>query len=317
MSEESRSPLHRHLLLLSLICLSVALKAQSNLVLNPSLEVWENGMPINWEIIANTVDIFQSNYRVIPTGVSPTDTSFRARFPIAGSEGDTYFGLHYDEIIKVQLRQPLEANSYYKLSFSIGKPPIYNTEKVTNIFTCQFATPGKQTIIIPITADSVINASRDQWTSVETTFSGFQSKDELSFGFFGDYWEEMEFGPISLYYLFDNIQLHKGEILTETITLRFAPNSFQLNEQQKRKILAAIHEREIHSIELSGYASVIGDEADNFVLAGERVHAVTDILAPYDFPITSTNQGESQSTAGNESTDRRVVIEIKYYQFGS
>ena len=133
--------------------------AQNNLVLNHSLETWKEGKPAFWEIVANSVDIFKSDYRIIPPGVSYADKSYRSRFPSTGSDGNTYFGIAHDEMIKCKLRQPLEEHALYKLSLYVKKPPIFNTSKVTNIFTVKLETSLNQPRIIKIETDVAIDTS--------------------------------------------------------------------------------------------------------------------------------------------------------------
>ncbi len=302
------------LLFILLLC-SGSIAAQHNLVLNPSLEAWENGMPEDWEIVEKTVDIFKSNHRVIPVGVSQHNAEFRSRFPEKGSHGITYFGLRYDEIIKCRLRNPMMAGHYYKLSLHIRKPPIYNTATVTHVFTGQFKTPRDQPGIIPIEAPHPIDTSYADWYKVETIIKGTPSKDELYFGFFGHTYDYLGLNANELYYLFDEVALYQSEIKTDTLTFRFASNQYALGDQQKEQILSAVSDKIVESVTITGQASVIGDDADNLTLAGKRADAVKTILEPLDIPLIVVNKGENESHAGREAADRNVVVEVRYHVF--
>lgn len=304
----------KNLLFILLLCSCSAL-AQNNMVLNPSLEEWENGMPKGWEIIANSVDVFKSDFRLIPLGRGQYNELFRSFFPNKGSHGITYFGLRYDEIIKCRLRQPIEADHYYKLSLHIYKPKIYNTITVTNIFTCQFNNLRNQPGIIRISASEPIDTSYTDWHKVETIFKGTPSTEELYFGFFGQAYDYLGLNANALYYLFDEVELYQSEIKTDTLTFRFASNQYTLSDQQKEQILSAVTDRIVASATITGQASVIGDDADNLTLAGKRAEGVERLLQPFDFDVTVVNKGEQESQLGSEAADRNVVVEIKYHYF--
>lgn len=298
-----------------LLAASLNLEAQNNLALNHSLEVWDHGMPEFWEIVANTVDVFRSDYRIIPPGISYSDKRYRSKFPTTGSDGNTYFGIAHDEIIKCKLRQPLEDGCLYKLSLRIRKPPIFNTLKVTDLFTFKFETPSNQSRIITIETDQPIDSGAEEWRKVETIFEGFRSKDELFFGYFGDHYDHLEYGAVGLYYLFDDVQLYKSEVLADTVTIRFSSNKYILESHQKLRILESLADKELHSITVRGYASVVGGDEDNLTLAGKRVDAVLKLLENQNIPISTINNGEKESKIGNEEFDRKVVVEIMYHHF--
>ncbi|MEL6987900.1 MAG: hypothetical protein AAGK97_08725 [Bacteroidota bacterium] len=289
--------------------------AQENLVLNGSLETWENGIPKYWKIEANSVDIFKSNYRVIPKGESNSDMKFRNKFPQYGNEGVSYIGVYYDEVISCTLARPLSKDSIYKMTIHVRNPPIYQ-DKSVDTFTVKIVNQKGEQQIIKLNTFEVVDTTMHSWSKVESIFSGVESKDKLFLGYFGESYDSLEFGAVGLYYLFDDLSIQKGIIKTDTLNIFFPQGKHSLNPSQVGQLKSKLNIEGIQSISINGYASHIGSEESNLELSDLRVKDVLKLI-PRSSKLEISTQyfGESKSKIGDEENDRKTMVIFKYLVF--
>lgn len=292
--------------LFQLIVLSIY--SQANLVLNGSLELGEEAVPFGWTIEAKTVDLYYKNSRV---GDKPV-----TRFPLKGSHGLRYFGVYSNEVISCSLTNKLSEDSDYRISFSVRNPPIYNN-KSTNKFTVKaYEKTGKEKIIV-LETEEIIDTTMQKWTKVSQIIKGFDSTDKIHFGFFGDSYNDLEHQALGLYYLFDDVSIVKGVTNNDTLTYHFEQGSSELSDSQIASLekLKDYTNRIVNSIIINGYASQIGEDKDNMELSKFRTSHIRALLYTWSPSIVLNHYGESQSTVGNESIDRKVEVIINFTSF--
>ena len=296
------------------IFLPIILKGQIEYVTNYSLENWENGMPVDWKIEENTVDIFKAGQKMIPFGVKTDDEKFRAVFPECGSEGLSYFGIAGNEIISGPLSQPLDEESFYEISFYVYNPPLY-TDRATDKFTIQFEFEKGHSPALLLQASKSIDTTSHRWHKVSKVIKGSNREKRIRIGFLGDYYKDHNFNTNGLYYLFDEISIKKLIPKSDTINVFFDSGSIELIEKEISKLQTIKQDDYFNSIiKIEGYASALGKAKSNFDLANERANIVKSYLTDrLNLVIdTVTALGEIQSIAGDKKMDRKVSVIIEY-----
>jgi hypothetical protein len=140
---------------------SIQLQCQENLISNPSLEIWKDGKPLDWEIISNSVDFCKSDFIVIPSCSWPTGLRHKYNFPKTGHNGMSYFGNNFQEITQCKLLQTLIAGKTYELSFWVYKPNS-GSELISDKLSVKF-------ISKPYKRDTTLNKDRcDRGTLYKT-----------------------------------------------------------------------------------------------------------------------------------------------------
>ena len=309
------------LLIILLQLLPLTLFSQANLVLNGSLEFWKDGQPINWKIEKNTVDIFFTDLKIIPSGVKETDEQFRSRFPSKGSDGKRYFGVASNEVISFKLSDNLSSEHDYQLSFYVYNPPIYS-DKSTNKFTVNIPDASGKGNIKVLKTQNNIDTTIQKWIKVSATFKGFDSGNKIYCGFFGDVFDDLEYGKTGLYYLFDEIELVKLDTYNtvkvighkDSITLNFDKGVYLVDDKQLSILndFKAALNGQITKIVVNGYASTMGAEKENMELSQKRTREIYQQIHTWSDNIELNHYGESKSIDGHEDKDRKVEIIIDY-----
>lgn len=291
-----------------------SLVAQSNLINNWSLEHWEDHKPSNWTIEKNTVDIFKSNYKLIPFGVRTSDLKFRSKFPIAGSHGLSYFGLAGDESISCLLENPLKANRIYEVSLYVYNPPIY-TDRVTNKFTIKFQSEKGLSNPILLEHHTEIDTIQQEWVKVSRLIKGIGNEKRLHLGFFGEHYDDSPFKKSGLYYLFDAISIKELCTSIDTLNLFFDEGEYLLsNDIISNYITNNLNEKYNIKAVIEGYASMKGDKESNYELSIKRNNEVHSHLSKFNtIKIDSIiAKGETNRFSIEESSNRTVKIIFQY-----
>lgn len=290
------------------------LAGQENLIVNPSLEVWEQGAPKDWQIDQNTVDIFRSNYRLIPMGVKVNNLKWRSRFPASGSHGLSYFGIADDEIISCALKRPLIPGQYYELSFYVYNPPIFS-EKTTNKFTVRITTAHQTAEEILLLTEDKKNKTEAEWTKISKVIKAPIAGDRMQFGFFGNHYNDLEFNAAGLYYLFDDVSLIELSPVSDTIYIYFKTDEYKIPVQEKAKLLNYDCSKLFQArIKILGFASESGDSLHNYLLSEKRAENIEHLLTDLNCGEIELTRafGETRSSGSNNKTDRKVEVIINY-----
>lgn len=296
--------------------MQMTLSGQSNLVINHSLEDWNDQIPENWRIVANSVDLFKRNYKLIPYGVKCSEYKFRSKFPSKGSHGISYLGLAGNEIISCALRCPLDTKNIYELSFYVYNPPIYSDRK-TNKFTVRFETEDGTSDPLLLQHHEEIDTFSHQWTKISRVIKGTGKEKRLQLGFFGNYYKDHPHNTAGLFYLFDQISITELCKKRDTLNIYFEKDQYTTKFDVIEEYFSNFTgiKNDIH-IKIFGYASKEGDSAYNLNLSRKRCFEIQSKLSNYEnIQVDSVIAwGEEKQFSNTQKENRLVEILVEYQE---
>jgi len=283
-----------------------------NLVLNPSLEDWEDGKPKHWSIEQGSVDIMKADFKLIPFGVDPENEKYKSFYPSRGATGLTYFALSgvESEIISCKLREPLKENEIYELSYYIQKTKLFN-QTFSDTLTVRFRTSKGYSEPLP-----VINphTELDIWSKVSLRVIGQGNEQNIEFGYFGDFYKEPELLDVKIFYLYDNVSLIEVTEVDTTINIYFDKGSTVLHKDDLSELHSSLKNYAIDEVRIEGYASKEGTADDNLSLSKQRAQSVLDIVNEYlpEKNISYDYFGSRESKSNDYNLDRVVKVTFSF-----
>lgn len=218
------------LILIYLFIVNLELLSAQNLVINPSLEIYQGRDIEGWSAIAGTPDV-ASNKNKIPPGSGTFNPIYDKKNRLSEIVfGDIClcqgFNSEHSEVLQVELSKPLKRNVRYELSlYTIKISPIPQSVNEVSIALTRKRLPKESmphNYDIPfISLESGVRArisSTKEWVRVSSTYQAKGREKYLSIGNFADANKssvESLIGPgNSIYYCYDNVSVRRINTVT-------------------------------------------------------------------------------------------------------
>jgi OOP family OmpA-OmpF porin len=221
------------------VLLSIAVKAQINLVPNPSFEAYDTcpsnvgevARAISWNVCGNTPDYF--NTCATSTVVEVPNNAFGYQIPASGNAycGLYTFGSDYREFLGARLTTPLGIGQKYFVSFKVSRSNdvgafARSTNKQGALFTTvQYSqsSPAPVNNFAHIYSNSIISDSLN-WTEI---FGSFVSDSAYQYILLGNFFDDANtdtLGGLYGYYYIDNICVSTDSLYAATWTGIHSPS---------------------------------------------------------------------------------------------